>query len=54
MMYLSWMQLSKAMKWKSNTSDGMIRKLKQAGGRVVTVQPNHTSEKLQHVEATKL
>lgn len=36
----------KGMKWKSNIPDRDIRKIKNVGGKVVTLQPNYTADEL--------
>lgn len=39
------------MKWKSNVTDRTIRKVKELGGRVITIQDKYTPSELEQAKA---
>ena len=44
-------EFPQGMKWKSNITDGLIRKVKEKGGRVVIVPTNYSATDLDHAKA---
>jgi hypothetical protein len=42
----------KGMKWKSNITDRYVRKIKEAGGKVVVVRQDYTADDLRQAQDT--